>query len=140
VLTILYKKLLHKNEFGQAHCEEWFKRSQKKLFCNFWTFLQVFTNFGIFHNFLELKTIENDLKSTAQCWAEIGPRLQHAARWPATCGRPKGRLGHGPTARSSRGGGPRAARVRDGPVARSPVARWRLAGGKVLGSSTTAKR
>jgi hypothetical protein len=24
VLTILYKKLLHKSEFGQAHCVEWF--------------------------------------------------------------------------------------------------------------------
>jgi hypothetical protein len=40
--------------------------------------------------FLGIKTIENDLKITAQCWAEIGPQLQrvacHArsvARWRA---------------------------------------------------------
>jgi hypothetical protein len=55
-----------------------------------------------------------------------------------------GRLGHDLAAQSSRGGGPRTARAaahsRDGAVARSPAPRWRLAGGKVLDSSTTAKR
>jgi hypothetical protein len=26
ILEFLYKNLLHKSEFGQAYCEEWFKR------------------------------------------------------------------------------------------------------------------
>jgi hypothetical protein len=47
-------------------------------------------NFGSLHYFMELKTIENDLKSAAQWWAEIGPWLQRAARqlrrWLARCG------------------------------------------------------
>jgi hypothetical protein len=29
-LEFLYKNLLHKGEFGQAHCEEWFKRIYTK--------------------------------------------------------------------------------------------------------------
>jgi hypothetical protein len=45
----------------------------KKLFCNFWTFLQVSTNFGNLPHFLEFKTIENELKFTVQCWAESRP-------------------------------------------------------------------
>jgi hypothetical protein len=84
---------------------------QENLFCNFWTFLQVSINFRSLHYFLKLKTIENDLKSAAQCWAKIGPRLQRTARRLATCGRPEGQLGHGLAARSSREGGPRAARA-----------------------------
>jgi hypothetical protein len=65
---------------------------QQNLFCNFRTFLQVSTNFGILKQFMEFKTIENELKFTAQCRAEIrpsatvhGPVACHArpARWPA---------------------------------------------------------
>jgi hypothetical protein len=41
--------------------------------CNFWTLLQVFMNFGSLQSFLGIKTIENNLKSTAQCWADIQP-------------------------------------------------------------------
>jgi hypothetical protein len=80
-------------------------------------------NFGSLHYFLELKTIENDLKSAAQCWAEIGPRLQHVAWRPTTRGQPEGWLGHGLAARSSRGGGSRVGRrggaLIDGPVTAS---------------------
>jgi hypothetical protein len=138
----LYKKLLHKSEFGLAHCEEWFKISPKKLFCNFWTFLQVSMNLGSLKQFLEFKTIEKRFKIAAQCSIEIGPWLQCTARRPAMHGRPEGRLGHGLAAQSSHGCGPRAAcapawsqrvgRARGGAVAHSPVARWWLAGGKVL--------
>jgi hypothetical protein len=33
-------------------------------------------NFRSLHYFLGIKTIKNDLKITAQCWAEIGLWLQ----------------------------------------------------------------
>jgi hypothetical protein len=85
---------------------------QQNLFCNFWTFIQVFTNFGSLKQFLELKTFENELKFTAQCRTETGLWLQCVAWRPAT----HGRLGHG------------------------LAARWRLADDKVLGSSTTTTR
>jgi hypothetical protein len=45
----------------------------QNLFQNFWTLLQASTNFESLYYFLEFKTIENDLKSVAQCWAEIRP-------------------------------------------------------------------
>jgi hypothetical protein len=73
-------------------------------------------NFGSLKQFLEFKTIENKLKFAAQCWAKIGPRLQCAARRPATHGRLEGWLGHVLAARS-----------------------W-LAGGKVLGLSIMAEQ
>jgi hypothetical protein len=76
----LYKKLLHKSEFGQAHYEEWFKRSPTKLFCNFCTLLQVSTNFGSLKQFLKFKTIENDLKSPHS----VGPKSAHGySAWPS---------------------------------------------------------
>jgi hypothetical protein len=102
---------------------------EQNLFCNFWTLLQVSMNFGSLHYFMELKTIENDLKSAAQWWAEIGPWLHRAARQHAARGRPKGHLGHGLAARSSCGGGlraaawsPRVSRAQDGRLARLPAA------------------
>jgi hypothetical protein len=52
---------------------------QKNLFDDFWTFLQVSTNFETLHYFLRIKTIENDLKIAAPYWAKIGLRLQRAA-------------------------------------------------------------
>jgi hypothetical protein len=68
--------------------------------------------------FLELKIIENNLKSAARCWAEIGPRLQHVARRPTTHDRQEDQLGHGLAARSSSGdalaGGPVVASERQG--------------------------
>jgi hypothetical protein len=77
------------------------------------------------HYFLKLKTIENDLKSAAQCWAEIGPRLQRTARRLATCGRPEGRLGHSLAAHALRAPSAlqRRHRAQDGVVARS-LAAW----------------
>jgi hypothetical protein len=65
VLIILYKNLLHKSEFGQVHCEEWFKRSPTKFILQF---LDTPTNFYEFWNFetiSEFKTIENELKFAA---------------------------------------------------------------------------
>jgi hypothetical protein len=58
-------------------------------------------------------------------------RLQCSAWWPATRGRPEGRLGHGLAARSSHAYGPRAARAVRGhraqPAHRTPWwrSRWR---------------
>jgi hypothetical protein len=34
-LKFLYQNLPRKSEFGQAHCEEWFKGFIQNLFCNF---------------------------------------------------------------------------------------------------------
>jgi hypothetical protein len=36
---------------------------QRNLFCNFWTLLQVFTNFRSLRQFLEFKQLQNDLKN-----------------------------------------------------------------------------
>jgi hypothetical protein len=41
--------------------------SNKIYFVIFWTFLQVFTSFGILKQFLEFKTIEKRFKIVAQC-------------------------------------------------------------------------
>jgi hypothetical protein len=59
-------------------------------------------------------------------------RLQRGARRPAT----RGRLGYSLVARSRRGGGPHALHE----VTERGTVRWRLVGGKILGSSTTAER
>jgi hypothetical protein len=52
----------------------------QNLFCNFWTFLQVSTNFWSLKQFLKFETIEKHLKTIAQYWAETGPRLQPTGR------------------------------------------------------------
>jgi hypothetical protein len=52
----------------------------QNLFCKFWTFLQVSTNFGSLKQFLLLKTIRKIIKSLPQYWAETGPRLQPTGR------------------------------------------------------------
>jgi hypothetical protein len=98
----------------------------QNLFCNFWTLLQVSTNFESLKQFLEFKQLKNDFKSS------------HSVV-PATRGRPEGRLGHGLAARLNRGGSPRRAETgaRVSTVTRSTAARWRLAGGKVLPVSTS---
>jgi hypothetical protein len=69
----LYKKLLHKSEFGQAHCEEWFKKTPTNFILYFWTLVQVSMNFGSLKQFMQFKTIENELKFAAQCRAGIRP-------------------------------------------------------------------
>jgi hypothetical protein len=119
------QKLLHKFEFCQAHCVEWFKSIHKKLVCYFWIFLQVYMNFEILHYFLGIKSIRKRFKPVAQCRAESSPRLQCMARRHATRGRPTSQLGHGLAVRSSRGGGPRR---RSGPRADALTA-WSPHGG-----------
>jgi hypothetical protein len=121
----------------------------QNLFCKFWTFLQVSTNFGILNYFLLFKTIGKIFKSPVQCWVRYRPEATAHGAWrPAMRGQPTSLLGHGLVARSSRRGGPRrgsghapgvltvwspfVVRAWDGTVARSSAARWRLAGGKVL--------
>jgi hypothetical protein len=69
------------------------------------------TSFYKFWKFALFSKIKNNLKSAAQCWAKIGPRLQRAARWPATHGQSEGWLGHSLAAQSSYRGRPRAARA-----------------------------
>jgi hypothetical protein len=85
----LYTKLLHKYEFGQAHCVGWLNSIHKKLFYNFWTFIQVSTNFRNLHDFLEIKSIKNSCTVSGfkpvhsmRCAGDAGPRA--VARQPAT--------------------------------------------------------
>jgi hypothetical protein len=54
-LEFCTQNLPRKSEFGQAHCEEWFKRIHTKFILNFWTFLPVYTNFEVWNDFWELK-------------------------------------------------------------------------------------
>jgi hypothetical protein len=87
----LYKKLLHKSEFGQAHCVEWFKSIHPKKIYNFLTFLQVSTNFGICTISWELNQLKNDLKSTHS--ARANPARGYSARLgglPRSADRPAG--------------------------------------------------
>jgi hypothetical protein len=57
------------------------KRFIQNLVCNFYTFLQVSTNFGSLTNFCDLKQLKKHLKSPAQYQAKTGPRLE-----PTGCG------------------------------------------------------
>jgi hypothetical protein len=52
----------------------------QNLFCKFWTFLQVSTNFGSLKQFLLFKTIRKMIKSPAQYWAKTSLRLQPTGR------------------------------------------------------------
>jgi hypothetical protein len=103
-------------------------------------------NFGSLLLFLGLKKSKNEFLIPRTVSGPIRPEsTAHGARRPATRGRPKGCLclslaarSGGDAARGARASGalmaqsPRAVHALDGLVARSTVARWRLAGGKVL--------
>jgi hypothetical protein len=52
----------------------------QNLFCNFWTLLQVFKNFGSLKQFLELKTIEKRFKNG---WASNQPTARGVRAKPA---------------------------------------------------------
>jgi hypothetical protein len=81
-------------------------------------------NFGSLKQFPEFKTIEKRFKIAAQCQAEIRPHGYSA--------RPGGPVQ--PRMRPTRyAWSPSTACAWDGAVRLSPVARRRLAGGKVLG-------
>jgi hypothetical protein len=119
----------------------------QNLFYKFWTFLQVYMNFGNLKQFLLFKTIRKTIKSLAQYWAETGPRLQPMGRGGLLCAVGRNsreatpwRLGPaGRTAHAARGNA-RAPRTRSvvtaRAVVRSTAAWWGLAGGKVLPAST----
>jgi hypothetical protein len=62
VLIILYKNLLHKREFDQAHYEKWFKRIHTKFILQFLNIPTSFYKFWKFEQLLKIKTIENDKK------------------------------------------------------------------------------
>jgi hypothetical protein len=89
----------------------------QNLFYKFWTFLQVFTNFGNLPYFLGFKTIGKTIK---KCRTVTGLKLAHgmrrSARGLATRGRPEGRLGHGLAAQPSQRGGSRRTKTRCGDV------------------------
>jgi hypothetical protein len=136
---------------------------QQNLVCNFWTLLQVFTNFGSLNYFLPFKIFRKTINKHhtvsslkpahgLQCMGENGPWA--ATRRLATRGRLTSRLGPGLAARSSRRGGPRCegmgrmpclltvrslrlARACAGVVTRLTAVRWGLASGKVLSTSTS---
>jgi hypothetical protein len=101
----------------------------QNLFCNFWTLLQVSTNFGNLKQILKFKTIKNDLKSPHSVGPKSDLRLQCSTWWPATRGRPEGRLGHGLAARSSHAHGGCT-----GEEKRRRGSLWRLDDGGVVGS------
>jgi hypothetical protein len=107
----LHKKLLHQSEFGQSHSVELPKSIHTKFSL---LFLDIPTSFYEFWKFETISVIylnKKEKKRLKQCMAESSPRLQCKARWSAMRSRPEGRLGHGPLARSNRGGGPRATRL-----------------------------
>jgi hypothetical protein len=92
-------------------------------------------NFGSLLIFLRLNKSKNKILISCTVSGPIWPEpTVHVVRRPATRGRPKGWLGLGLATRSdgeaARGTG--TARTRDDAVARSPVAWWWLASGKVL--------
>jgi hypothetical protein len=109
---------------------------QQNLFCNFWTFLQVSMNFGSLKQFLELKQLKNHLKTLHSVGPQISPcPAAHGRNWPSPVGRATRGTSTMRWARSLRG-----AHARGGAVARRQGARRWTGRGKVLGSSTTAKR
>jgi hypothetical protein len=121
------------------------EESNKNLFYNFWTLIQVSTNFGSLGQFLEFK----QLKNATQCRASnrptaCGARVKTAhGRRPATRGRrswPSRGGGCDTWKRSAHRAhswrGHRAQLTRAGAVTRSTAARWGLAGAKVLPAST----
>jgi hypothetical protein len=124
----LYKSLLHKSEFGQTHCEEWFKRSPKKFILkfldtptNFYEFWKFETNFGIIY----LKWKKKKDSRRAEFWPAatvLGSAACHA-RPAETAARPR------PGGSAQRGKQPvrlAATRAWNGAVARSSaVARQR---------------
>jgi hypothetical protein len=119
----LYKNLLHKSEFGQSHCEEWFKRIHTKFICNFWTFLQVSTNFESLPYFLEFKIIEKQNKIRRTVLGRIRPEAKGLLGAASCCGSGPSQP-HGPRAWPSRQP-TRPARARRGARARPVVtARW----------------
>jgi hypothetical protein len=89
VLIILYKKLLHKSEFGQAHCVEWFKSIHTNFslpFLDTPTSFYEFWKFTLF--FCELKQLKNDLKSPDS----VGPKSACSySTWPGGLPRVVGR-------------------------------------------------
>jgi hypothetical protein len=74
----LYKKLLYKSEFGQAHCIEWFKNIHTKFNL---PFLDIPTSFYEFLEvcpiFWELNQLKNDLKSPHNA----GPKSACGTSW-----------------------------------------------------------
>jgi hypothetical protein len=90
----LYKSLLHKSEFGQTHCEEWFKRSPTKFILkfldtptNFYEFWKFETNFGIIY----LKREKKKDSRRAEFWPAarvLGSAACHA-RPAETAARPR---------------------------------------------------
>jgi hypothetical protein len=123
----LYKKLLHKSGFGQAHCAELLIRVHTKFTLNFLDIPISFSQISKFEIISGIYLNKNKKrKRLNRTWAESGPWLRpfgKAARSPL---RPHAR-GRGPTAaRPGRLCGPPCARGCDG--ARSPwseTARWR---------------
>jgi hypothetical protein len=67
---------------------------QQNLFCNFWTLLQVFMNFGSLKQFLKFKQLKNDLKSPHS----VGSAARFLVRAPQSRG---GCAGQGGTWRGS---------------------------------------
>jgi hypothetical protein len=109
---------------------------QQNLFCNFWTLLQVSTNFGSLPYFLEFKTMGKRFKiarivsgrNPARGYSVRRGGLPRAIGWKAGWAMAWWPGSAAEAARACRCGH----RARDGTVALSPVARRRLTGGKVL--------
>jgi hypothetical protein len=128
----LYKKLLYKSEFGQAHCIEWFKNIHTKFNL---PFLDIPTSFYEFLEvcpiFWELNQLKNDLKSPHNA----GPKSACGPAAEATCVLTLLR-----THRRAGTWSPRAARTRDVVVTEGPVvaSRWQSVAGELTGTTERA--
>jgi hypothetical protein len=104
----------------------------QNLFCNFWTLLQVSTDFESLHYVLRIKTIEKRFKNRRTLRGRKSPRGYGARTWrPVMRGRSEGWLGHSLVTQSSHRCGPRAACA--SVVTTRGATQWLLAGSKVLG-------
>jgi hypothetical protein len=101
---------MYKSKFGQAHCEEWFKRSPKKFISKF---LDTPTSFYKFWNFASfsriLKQLKNDKNRRTVSGLKPAHGLRRSARRPA-------RKPAGPWP-----GGPRRAETGRAQLARAPT-------------------
>jgi hypothetical protein len=73
ILTILYKKLLHKCEFCQAHCVEWFKSINIKFSLSFLNTHTSFYEFWKFETISRIYLNKKEKERLKQCMGRIQP-------------------------------------------------------------------
>jgi hypothetical protein len=88
----LYKKLLHKSEFAQAHCVEWFNSIHTKFILPFLDIPTSFYEFWKFETISEIYLNKKEKKWLKQCMGRIRPAdtvqgsaACHARRGSGSC-------------------------------------------------------